>query len=101
MVPPENKGNVIPPILTIPHLKQYVNAEWEIFKSIISKLIKDRVDEARLNPFAQFIHDAVTLKNKKKIRSFRNAIYGFKISMQSRVGVIVSTSKNNSKSCCC
>ena len=91
MVPPENKGNVIPPILTIPHLKQYVNAEWEIFKSIISKLIKDRVDEARLNPFAQFIHDAVTLKSKKY------EAFG----MQSRVGVIVSTSKNNSKSCCC
>ena len=68
MVPPENKGNAIPPILTIPHLKQYVNAKWEIFKSIISKLIKDRVDEASSNPFAQFIHDAVTMKNKKNTK---------------------------------
>ena len=40
--------------------RKYANAEWEIFKSILSKLIKDRVDEASSNPFAQFIHDAVT-----------------------------------------
>ena len=58
-----------PPILTIEHLKRYIDAEFDLFKEDLIAELKPLVQESRGRPFSMIIHDAVTLSNKSKYYS--------------------------------
>jgi hypothetical protein len=50
-------------LLTKDHLVRFVRAEFAIFKIFISFIIEEKLVETKGNPFAQGLHDAVTLGN--------------------------------------
>lgn len=56
-------------ILTIDNLKNYVKAEWGVFKLFLKFIMKTKAEEALGNTFAQAIHDGGTLTNKKKFQA--------------------------------
>ena len=57
------------PILTVEKLKQYVDAEYELFHIFLHEMLEPLVKELFGQPFAQILHDAVTLSNKYKYYS--------------------------------
>ena len=57
-------------ILTIPHLKMYVDIEQNTFKKRLRKEANGNCIEAKENIFFQFIHDGATLLNKYECQAF-------------------------------
>ena len=52
--------------LTIERLTACANAEHEVLKQGIMKVVIDHYEEVHHNQFCQFMHDGATLKNKEK-----------------------------------
>ena len=69
MVPPDSNYKGKPPILTIPKLKRYVDAEYELMKAEIHKLVHSKHHQSQGNAFGQLIHDGCTLDNGIKVQS--------------------------------
>ena len=67
---PKNESKLKAPILDIKHLKEYINAEWVVFKKNLRKTINPHLEDAKGNSFCQFIHDGVTLDNKSKYQAY-------------------------------
>ena len=57
------------PILTVDHLKKYIDAELDMLKSDLHLELKALRDRYLGLPFDMLIHDAVTLSNKTKYYS--------------------------------
>ena len=53
------------PLLSIQKLRQYINAEYNIFIFFLQLIIKPKAQDIRGSSFAQAIHDVVTLGNHK------------------------------------
>ena len=54
----------------MPHLKMFINAEWNTFLNFVQKEAHDHHSEDKFNQFCQFIYDGATLKNKETYQSF-------------------------------
>ena len=48
---PKNESKLKAPILDIKHLKEYINAEWVVFKKNLRKTINPHLEEAKGNSF--------------------------------------------------
>ena len=59
------------PLLTIFKLKQYIEAEYSVLLMLLQLIVKLKMQQSHGYPFAQSIHDGVTLGNHKKYQSFR------------------------------
>ena len=57
--------------LTIPHVKMFINAEWNAFVKFIQKESHGHHAEASFNEFCQFINDSCALKIKRSISDRR------------------------------
>ena len=58
------------PLMTVFKLKQYIDAEYTVFLFLLRLIIKLKIQQGHGLPFAQCIHDGVTLGNHKKYQSF-------------------------------
>ena len=58
------------PLLTIFKLKQYIEAEYSVLLMLLQLIVKLKMQQSHGYPFAQSIHDGVTLGNHKKYQSF-------------------------------
>ena len=55
--------------LTFPHLKIFINAEWNTFIKFVQKEAHDNHAEAMFNKFCQFIYDGCTWWIKRSINT--------------------------------
>ena len=55
-----------PPVLTVFKLKQYIEAEYSVFLLLLRLIVKKKMLQSHGFPFAQSIHNGVTLGNHKK-----------------------------------
>ena len=60
--------------LTIPHLKMFINVEWNVFVKFLQKELHDRRVEASFNDIRQFINDGFTLKMKRSIKLLEHSL---------------------------
>ena len=58
------------PILNINQVKHFIEAEYMPFQNRLSKMISDKVAEAKWNSFCQLISDAVTIVDRNKYQAF-------------------------------
>lgn len=54
------------PILSAEKLKEHVDAEHELFHRFLHEMLEPLAEQSFGQPFAQVLHDAVTLSNKFK-----------------------------------
>ena len=51
--------------LTIPHLKIFINTEWNAFIKFVQKEVHGHHAESMFNQFCQSVHDGCALVNKE------------------------------------
>jgi hypothetical protein len=63
------------PLLKVAHLKKYVHAEFGVFLIFLGFAMDMKFEQAKGNPFAQFLHDGGTLANHRKyqVRTHANS----------------------------
>ena len=57
------------PILTIPKLKLFIEAEYKVFLKFARNIVAAKQKQSKGNKFGQVIHDGVTLENGNKYQS--------------------------------
>jgi len=56
--------------LTIPALKKWVRAKFDVFKEFLKIILNEKAAQAKGNAFSQGVHDGGTLTNKRKYQAF-------------------------------
>ena len=69
MIPP-NQEVENPPILNQSGVEEYINSEFELFKTCLHKELEPMVKDSKGNAFCRMIHDDVTSENRFEPKAF-------------------------------